>query len=88
MRKLAFLQNEPLSRFGVALLLAGGVVLPLLLALDLGGYAPVALLMTLAVLVLLTLLGTTKASRKLLWILLGATAILQFMLPGLGLLGA
>jgi len=88
LRKLAFLQNEPLSRFGVALLLAGGVVLPLLLALDLGGYAPVALLMTLAVLVLLTLLGTTKASRKLLWILLGATAVLQFMLPGLGLLGA
>ena len=87
MRKLVFLQKEPLSRFGVSFLLTAGVTLPLLLALELGSYLPFALLLALAVLALLTVLNATPQSRKILWILCGAFVLLQLFLPQFGVLG-
>ncbi|MEA4928670.1 MAG: transglutaminase domain-containing protein, partial [Candidatus Limiplasma sp.] len=87
MRKLAFLQKEPLSRLAVALLLCVGVTLPLLLALDLGAYAPGALLAAALLLGVLTVLGTSAKSRRLLWIGLAVALVVQFVLPGMGLLG-
>ena len=79
MRKLVFLQKEPLSRLGVAFLLTAGVTLPLLLALSLNGYIAGSLITALAVLLALTVLNATRKSRTLLWILLGAGMIFSLM---------
>lgn len=87
MRKLAFLQKEPLSRLGVAFLLTAGVSLPLLLALDLGPHAPLALLLGVGLLLALTALTATRTSRRLLWIVLGGFTLLQAFFPGFGLFG-
>lgn len=87
MRKVAFLQKEPLSRLAVSFLLAAGVVLPLLLALDLGDYAPGALLTALGLLAVLTVLNVSRKSRLLLVAALGVTGVTQLFLPGFGLLG-
>jgi len=88
LRKLAFLQREPLARFGVAFLLTIGVTLPLLLALDLSSYVPLSLSLSLVLIALLTVLNTSKKSRRLMWIGIGATALVQFFLPGMGLFGS
>ncbi len=88
MSKPAFLQKEPLTRFGIAFLLTAGIALPLLLALDLGEYALTSLLIALGMLVLLTVMGVSRKTRVLLWVLLGTATILQLFLPGMGLLGA
>lgn len=87
MRKLAFLQREPLSRLGVAFLLTLGIALPLLLALDLGAHLPFALLLGTALLALLTVLNATRSSRRILLALLAAFTLVQLFLPGLGVLG-
>ena len=87
LRKLVFLQKEPLSRLGVAFLLTAGVTLPLLLALSLSGYIAGSLITALAVLLALTVLNATRKSRTLLWILLGAGTAIQLFFPGMGLLG-
>lgn len=86
-RKLAFLQKEPLSRLGVAFLLTVGVTLPLLLAMDLGTQLPFALVLGTLVLVALTALGATRRSRRILWAALAVFVLVQFFLPGMGVLG-
>ena len=68
-------------------MLTSGVALPLLLALELGSYVPLALILGLGTLLLLTVLNATPKARKLMWVLLGAFAVLQFFLPSLGLFG-
>lgn len=87
MRKLAFLQKEPLSRLGVAFLLTAGIALPLLLALDLGPHAPFALLVGALMLLALTALTATPGARKLLWIALLAFTLLQAFFSGFGVFG-
>ena len=71
MRKLAFLQKEPLSRLGVAFLLTVGIALPLLIALGLSANAPLALLLALLLLIALTVLNATVRSRRVLWVVTG-----------------
>ena len=88
MRKLAFLQKEPLSRLGVAFLLTVGIALPLLIALGLSANAPLGLLLALLLLIALTVLNATVRSRRVLWVLAGAFAAVQLFLPGMGLLGS
>jgi hypothetical protein len=86
--KPAFLQKEPLTRFGVAFLLTVGIALPLLLALDLGGHALSALLIALGMLAVLTVMGVSRKTCVLLLLLVGTATIFQLFLPGMGLLGA
>ena len=64
MRKLAFLQKEPLSRLGVAFLLTVGIALPLLIALGLSANAPLGLLLALLLLIA-PLLPALRKKREL-----------------------
>jgi len=85
--KPAFLRKEPLSRLAVACLLTAGITLPLLMALDLGAYAPASLLIALGLLLMLTVMTVTRKTRILLGVLLGLAAAVQFFLPNTGLFG-
>lgn len=60
MRKPAFLSNERLSRFVVSLLLCVGVTLPLMMTFGAGGSAALSLLISAAILGLMTALGSMK----------------------------
>ncbi|MEA5000188.1 MAG: transglutaminase domain-containing protein [Candidatus Limiplasma sp.] len=88
MQKLAFMQKEPLSRLFVAFLLTAGIATPLLLAMDLAANLLFSLLTGAAVLALLTVLNANRRSRRLIWIIAGALLAVQFVLPGMGLLGS
>lgn len=87
MRKLVFLQKEPLSRLCVAFLLTAGITLPLLVALELGAHLIGSLAITLGLQAALTVLNATKRSRRLLWGLLAVLVAAQFFIPNAGLLG-
>ncbi len=87
MQRLAFMQKEPLSRLGVAFLLTAGIAVPLLLAMDLAAHVAFALIAGGAALLLLTILNANRHSRRVIWILAGALVLVQFFLPGMGLLG-
>ncbi|MDD3212290.1 MAG: transglutaminase domain-containing protein [Eubacteriales bacterium] len=87
MSKPAFLQKEALARLGVAFLLTVGLVLPLLFALGLEAYALNMTLLSLGLLVLFTVMVTSRRRRMLLGVLTGVALAAQFFLPNAGLLG-
>ncbi len=88
MKKLKFLQKEPLTHVSVALLLACGLMLPMLMAMNLSSYLLTAILMCAAILAVLTVLSTSRKSRFILWGLIAGLAILQLFLPRAGLFGS
>lgn len=87
MKKLSFLKKEPLTHCGVAFLLACGLMLPMLMAMGLAAHALGAVFLSLAILVLLTVLSSSRRSMALLWILLAVLAAIQFFMPRMGVFG-
>ncbi len=87
MRKPAFMQRESLTRFGIAFLLASGIALPMLLALELERYVFSSLCIAVGMLAFFTVLTTSRKTFILLWVLLGVAAAVQFVLPNAGLFG-
>ncbi len=87
MARPIFLQREPLTRLGVAALLAAGGAMPLWMAFGLEGQALIAGLTLLLVLCLLTALTVTRKARILLYALIGAFLGVQAFLPNAGALG-
>ncbi|MBN1776713.1 MAG: hypothetical protein JW811_01200 [Clostridiales bacterium] len=87
MKKLSFLKKEPLSHCGVAFLLACGLMLPMLMAMDLAAHVVSAVLLCVAILVLLTVFSSNKRYMLFLWILLAVFAVIQVFLPRMGIFG-
>ena len=81
MKKPAFLSNERLSRLMTALLLALGLLWPMLWAL---GVESAFLTATLTTAALMTFQAAGKKARVFCFSLLGALLIGQFFLPGGG----
>ena len=84
MKKPAFLSNERLSRLMTALLLAVGLLWPMLWALGVEGAFLMATLATAALTALMTFQAAGKKARAICFSLLGALLIGQFFLPGGG----
>lgn len=72
MRKPAFLSNERLSRFLVSMLLAMGLLLPLMFTFEAESALALAIAAATAVTVLCTALGTLRRGRLVLGIVGGA----------------
>jgi len=87
-KKLKFLQKEPLTHCGVAFLLACGLLLPMLMAMSLGAYILTAVLLSAAIIIVLTVFSVDRKSRMILWILIAVIAVLQLFLPRVGLFGS
>lgn len=88
MRKPAFLSNERLSRFVVSLLLCVGVTLPLMMTFGAGGSAALSLLISAAILGLMTALGSMKKGLLILTAAGSGLAVIQLFLPNAGFFGA
>ncbi|MDD3411266.1 MAG: hypothetical protein PHY12_10705, partial [Eubacteriales bacterium] len=86
-RMPVFMQRESLSRLGVALLLAAGYALPLLMAFGLESQLASAGLLMAGLLAVLTMLTATRKARWVLWGLTAALCGAQVFLPNAGLLG-
>ena len=84
MKKPAFLSNERLSRLMTALLLALGLLWPMLWALGVESAFLTATLATAALTALMTFQAAGKKARVICFSLLGALLIGQFFLPGGG----
>ena len=84
MKKPAFLSNERLSRLMTALLLALGLLWPMLWALGVESAFLTATLATAALSALMTFQAAGKKARVICFSLLGALLIGQFFLPGGG----
>ena len=84
MKKPAFLSNERLSRLMTALLLALGLLWPMLWALGVESAFVTATLATAALTALMTFQAAGKKARVICFSLLGALLIGQFFLPGGG----
>ena len=84
MKKPAFLSNERLSRLMTALLLALGLLWPMLWALGVESTFLTATLTTAALTALMTFQAAGKKARVICFSLLGALLIGQFFLPGGG----
>ena len=82
MKKPAFLSNERLSRLMTALLLALGLLWPMLWALGVESAFVTATLATAALTALMTFQAAGKKARVICFSLLGALLIGQFFLPG------
>lgn len=87
MRKPAFLSNERLSRFLVSMLLAMGLLLPLMFTFEAESALALAIAAATAVTVLCTALGTLRRGRLVLGIVGGALLAVQLVLPHMGLIG-
>jgi len=87
-KKIKFLRKEMLTHCGVAFLLACGLILPMLMAMDLSAYTFRAALLCIAILAGLTAFSVNRKSRRLLWILLSVFAIIQVFLPHGGVFGS
>ena len=87
MRKPAFLSNERLSRFLVSMLLAMGLLLPLMFTFEAESALALAIASATAVTVLCTALGTLRRGRLVLGIVGGAPLAVQLVLPHMGLIG-
>lgn len=87
MRKPAFLSNERLSRFLVSMLLAMGLLLPLMFTFEAESALALAIASATAVTVLCTALGTLRRGRLVLGIVGGALLAVQLVLPHMGLIG-
>lgn len=85
--KLKFLQKEPLTHCGVAFLLACGLLLPMLMAMDLGAHVLGALFLSLIILMVLTVFSSNRKYMLILWGLLGLFAVVQVFMPRAGLFG-
>jgi hypothetical protein len=86
-KKLKFLQKEPLTHCGVAFLLACGLILPMLMAMGLGAHILGALLLSLAILLVLTVFSANRKYRLILWGLLAVFSLVQVFMPRAGLFG-
>ena len=87
MRKPAFLSNERLSRFLVSMLLAMGLLLPLMFTFEAESALALAIAAATVVTVLCTALGTLRRGRLVLGIVGGALLAVQLVLPHMGLIG-
>jgi hypothetical protein len=87
-KKLKFLHKEPLTHCGVAFLLACGLMLPMLMAMSLGAYILGAVCLSAAIIIVLTVFSADRKSRIVLWVLIAVAAVLQLVLPRLGLFGS
>ncbi len=87
MKKLKFMQREPLTHCGVAFLLTCGLMLPLLMAMGLGAHALGAVLLCAVMIIVLTIFSVSRKSRMVLWGLIGLIALVQLFLPNAGLFG-
>ncbi len=87
MKKLGFLQKEPLTHCGVAFLLASGLLLPMLMAMGLGAHVLGSLLLSLVILMLLTVFSVNRKYMLILWGLLALFAVVQIFMPRAGLFG-
>lgn len=88
MKKLNFLKKEPLTHCGVAFLLACGLMLPMLMAMNLGVHAASALFLSVAILFVLTVFSSNRKYMLALWILVALIAAIQFFLPRMGVFGS
>ena len=87
MKKLKFLQKEPLTHAGVALLLACGLLLPMLMAMNLGAHILTAILLSAAIITVLTVFTAERKLSIILWILVGVFVLVQIFLPHGGVFG-
>ena len=87
MKKLKFLQKEPLTHCAVAFLLACGLLLPMLMAMGLAAHVLGAVLLSLVILVTLTVFSTNRKYRLILWGLLAAFSVVQLFMTRAGLFG-
>ena len=88
MKKLTFLKKEPLTHCGVAFLLACGLMLPMLMAMGLSSHIMGALLLSVAILVVLTVFASHRKYILLLWVLIAGFAAVQFFMPRVGVFGS
>ena len=88
MKKFGFLKKEPLTHCGVAFLLACGLMLPMLMAMNLGAHVVSALLLSIVILVVLTVFSANRKYMLALWILIALFAVIQFFMPGMGIFGS
>ena len=87
MKKLPFLKKEPIAHGGTALLLACGLMLPLLMAMGLAAHVVSAMLLSVAILAILTIFTSNRKYLLLFWIVLIALAAIQLFLPRMGVFG-
>ena len=87
MKKIPFLTNERLSRFMVSLLLCLGLLLPLVMTFGAHSAMLWAVLISLGLISLFTVLGSFRRGRLMLIVLWCAAALVQLILPNLGFFG-
>jgi len=87
-RKLPFLTNERLSRLVVSLMLCLGLLLPLMFTFGAGSAAVQAAVTAGVLCAVFMVVGSLRRGRLILLILLGAGALVQLFLPGMGLFGS
>ncbi|MBE0601974.1 MAG: hypothetical protein IH607_09320 [Firmicutes bacterium] len=88
MKKLSVWKKEPLTHCGVAFLLACGLMLPMLMAMNLGAHIAGALLLSVVILVVLTIFTANRKFMILLWALIALFAVIQFFMPRMGIFGS
>ena len=88
MKKLKFLRREPLTHCGVAFLLACGLMLPMLMAMDLGSHIVGAVLLSAVLLIVFTIFSVSRKSKLILWGLVAVASVAQLFLPHTGLFGS
>ena len=87
LKKLKFLQKEPLTHCGVAFLLTCGLMLPMMMAMGLSAYIVSALFLCVAILLVLTVFSVSRKLKIILWTLLALFSVVQIFLPHVGLFG-
>lgn len=87
MKKLPFLTNERLSRLMVSLLLCMGLLVPLMFTFGAQSQLWLGIFISAALLALFMVLGSLKRGRLALAACAGAVALVQLLLPNLGLFG-
>ena len=87
MKKIPFLTNERLSRFMVSLLLCLGLLLPLVMTFGAQSAMLWAVVISVGLMALFTVLGSFKRGRLILIVLWCVAALVQLILPNLGFFG-
>ena len=85
MKKLHFLRREPLTHCGVAFLLACGLILPMLMAMNLSAHIASALLLSVAIIFILSVFSSNRKSMLVFWVIVAFFIVLQFFLPRMGI---